>query len=364
MVFTSLDLDNFRNYERLHLDLHEGVNIIYGDNAQGKTNLLEAFSLLSSGRSLRGSKDREMIRFENEESHLKLEAVKKGTEIRIDMHLRNGKNKGIALNRVPVRRTADFLGTVHIVFFSPEDLMIVKAGPAERRRFIDNELCLLDKVYLNDFVSFKKALDQRNQLLKDVKFDRYLMDTLDVWDEQLLRFGKDIIRRRKAFIEELYEITLPIHERLSGGKEKLELFYEPNCTEESFEEDLKASRDKDLKSGATNVGPQRDDMSFMVTDQNKIDARIYGSQGQQRTCALSLKMAEIELVKKRTGDAPVLLLDDVLSELDAGRQQYLLDSIGGIQTFITCTGLDDFVDRQLETAHVIRVVNGKVEEKQ
>ena len=362
MKITSLDLDNFRNYDVLHLKPDPGINIIYGDNAQGKTNLLEAICLLSSGRSHRGSKDREMIRFGAEESHLKMSLQKEDTELRVDMHLRNGKNKGIAVNLVPVRKTADFLGLVQCVFFSPEDLQIVKEGPQERRKFIDNELCLLDKIYLNDFIRYRKALEQRNKLLKDIAFEPSLLSTLDVWDEQLVRYGKDMILRRRDFIKELHDITLPIHRRLSGERESLELFYEPNVEEEYFEEELKRSRDKDLKSRTTNVGPHRDDMSFMVEDNHTIDARIYGSQGQQRTCALSLKLAEISLVEKRTREKPVLLLDDVLSELDSGRQKYLLESIGNIQTFITCTGLDDFVDRHVDHARTFQIIQGQVQE--
>ena len=360
MQITSLDLDNFRNYERLHLDFEPGITLIYGENAQGKTNLLEAISMLSGSGSHRGSKDREMIRFGCEESHLKMMVLKDEAELRIDMHLKNGRNKGIAVNRVPIRRNADFLGMVHTVFFSPEDLQIVKMGPAGRRKFIDTELCLLDKVYLNDYIQYRKVLEQRNKLLKDVSYEPSLRDTLEMWDVQLVRYGRDIIERRKEFIRELYEITLPVHGKLSGGREKLELFYEPDVQAEDFEEELKRSLEKDLRTKTTNTGPHRDDMSFMVTDEIQTDARIYGSQGQQRTCALSLKLAQITLVKNKTGDLPVLLLDDVLSELDSGRQKYLLDSIDGIQTFITCTGLDEFVDRNLSISHAFKVEKGKI----
>ena len=357
MIIKSIDLDHFRNYENLHLELGEGIHILYGDNAQGKTNILEAICLASSNKSHRGAKDKEMIRFGAENAHIKMLADKKGVEYRIDLHLKSGGNKGIAVNSVPVRKTRDFLGIINTVLFSPEDLQIVKEGPQERRKFIDTELCQLDKIYLNSFINYKKALEQRNQLLKDIYFEPSLRETLDIWDEQLLKYGTDLINLRKKFIDDLKIVIRPIHDRLSGGKEILELDYEANVSSENFREELKKSREKDLKSKTSNVGPHRDDIAFML---NGLDARVYGSQGQQRTCALSLKMAEIEIVKERTGDSPVLLLDDVLSELDMNRQQYLLESIGGIQTVITCTGLEDFVNRQVRINKVYRVENGEV----
>ena len=357
MIIKSIDLDHFRNYENLHLELGEGIHILYGDNAQGKTNILEAICLASSNKSHRGAKDKEMIRFGAENAHIKMLADKKGVEYRIDLHLKSGGNKGIAVNSVPVRKTRDFLGIINTVLFSPEDLQIVKEGPQERRKFIDTELCQLDKIYLNSFINYKKALEQRNQLLKDIYFEPSLRETLDIWDEQLLKYGTDLINLRKKFIDDLKIVIRPIHDRLSGGKEILEIDYEANVSSEDFREELKKSREKDLKSKTSNVGPHRDDIAFML---NGLDARVYGSQGQQRTCALSLKMAEIEIVKERTGDSPVLLLDDVLSELDMNRQQYLLESIGGIQTVITCTGLEDFVNRQVRINKVYRVENGEV----
>ena len=359
MFIRSLDLDNFRNYERLHIDFSEGTTILYGDNAQGKTNILEAISLASQNKSHRSSRDREMIRFSSEEAHIKMLAEKENAEYRIDLHLKTSGNKGIAVNSVPVRKTRDFLGIIHCVLFSPEDLYIVKEGPQERRRFIDTELCQLDRIYLSDFLQYRKALEQRNQLLKDIAFEPSLYDTLDVWDEQLSSYGSEIIKRRELFIREISEITEPVHAHISGGKEKLRLFYEANVSAEEMREKLREARERDLKARTTTVGPHRDDILFEL---NGTDARIYGSQGQQRSAALSLKLAEIELVKKRTGESPVLLLDDVMSELDAGRQKYLLDYIRDIQTVITCTGLEDFVKNRFETDLVYRVSEGRIEE--
>lgn len=366
MVIKSIDLLDFRNYEKLHLELEDGITILNGENAQGKTNLLEAVYLASGCRSHRGAKDREMIRFHAEEAHIKMLVRKEEREYRIDLHLKKDKSRGIAVNGVPVRKARDYLGFVNCVLFSPEDLQIVKEGPAERRKFIDTELCQLDKIYLNSFLQYKKVLEQRNQLLKDIAFSPQLYDTLDAWDEQLIRYGSEIIGRREEFIEELSEITLPIHQKLSGQRERLRTGYEKNVSAEDFREELRKSRDKDLKTKTTNVGPHRDDVSFILTTENEgeemLDARIYGSQGQQRTCALSIKLAEIQLVEKRTGDKPVLLLDDVLSELDLFRQQYLLESISDIQTIITCTGLTELISHPFEKSRVYDVEKGRIRE--
>ncbi len=365
MIIKSIDLLNFRNYEELHLEFEDGITILNGENAQGKTNLLEAVFLAASCRSHRGAKDREMIRFQQDEAHIRMLVRKEERDLRIDLHLKKDRSRGIAVNAVPVRKTRDYLGLVNCVLFSPEDLQIVKEGPSERRNFIDNELCQLDKIYLNSFMQYRKALEQRNQLLKDIPYMPELLETLDSWDEQLAKFGAEIIRRREDFIRDLSEITKPIHEKLSGGRESLSLLYEKNTEAEDFLENLRKNREKDLKAKTTGIGPHRDDLSFVLRTENpgeeELDARVYGSQGQQRTCALSVKLAEIKLVKLRTGDEPVLLLDDVLSELDTLRQQYLLESIRDIQTIITCTGLTEFVSHPFEQSLVYDVEKGRIQ---
>ncbi len=363
MIIESLDLQNFRNYESLHLDFTDGITIFCGDNAQGKTNILEAVYLCAVNKSHRGAKDKEMIRFHEEEAHVRITVKKEETQYRVDLHLRKNKNKGLAVNLVPVRKIRDYLGMINCVFFSPEDLQIVKEGPSERRRFLDEELCQLDKIYLNSYVQYKKALEQRNQLLKDIFYEPSLRETLDVWDEQLIRYGTEIIERRALFVKRLNELSSVIHRNLSGGREELQLLYEPDCTAEEFREKMRASRERDIASKTTQNGPHRDDLAFLITEKDAdqpMDARIYGSQGQKRTSALSAKLAEITLVKEKTGDTPVLLLDDVLSELDSGRQQFLLNSIENVQTFITCTGLEDFVSHRSRIDHIYYVEKGTV----
>lgn len=357
MIIKSLELADFRNYDALHIDFSEGTNILYGDNAQGKTNILEAIYLSATTKSHKGSKDRDIVNFNKEEAHIRSCLEKDGEDIRIDMHLRKNKTKGIAIDGQKIKKASELLGILNVVFFSPEDLSIIKNGPAERRRFVDMELCQLDQFYLYNLNHYNKIVNQRNKLLKDMYFNPSLRDTLNIWDSQLVSYGSKIIERRQLFVQQLNEIITEIHVKLSGGKEDLSIKYEPDVTIESYEKEMVASQDKDVKLKQTTVGPHRDDFSFMVKD---IDIRRFGSQGQQRTAALSLKLSEIELVKKMTKDNPVLLLDDVLSELDSNRQNYLLSTIGDIQTIITCTGLDDFVNNRFEIDKVFKIEKGTI----
>ena len=360
MNIRSIELKNFRNYENLEISFDEGTNILFGDNAQGKTNILEAAYMSGTTKSHKGSRDREMIRFGEEEAHLKTVVVRGGREYQIDMHLKKNRAKGIAIDKIPIKKASELFGILNIVFFSPEDLNIIKNGPAERRRFLDSELCQLDRIYLADLTNYNKILAQRNKLLKDMIYRPGLSDTLPVWAMQLIETGKKIIRRRKQFVDELREIVSDIHYRISGGKEELFLKYEPNIDDIFFEDELSRAKEKDKKLCQTSVGPHRDDLLFSIGD---VDIRKYGSQGQQRTSALSLKLAEIELVRKSISDTPVLLLDDVLSELDSSRQNYLLNNISDTQTIITCTGLDEFVRNRFTVNRVFEVIAGHVYER-
>lgn len=360
MIIKSIELQNFRNYEDLNISFDEGTNIFYGDNAQGKTNILEAVYLSGTTKSHKCSKDKEMIRFGEQEAHIRTVVVKKDKEYQIDMHLKNNRSKGIAINKVPIKKASELFGILNMVFFSPEDLNIIKNGPAERRRFLDSELCQLDKIYLSDLTTYNKILNQRNKLLKDMVYRPDLKDTLPVWDMQLVETGRKIIRRRKQFVDELNEIVHDIHYRISGEKEDLLLQYEPSIEDIFFEDELSRVKERDMRQCMTSVGPHRDDLLFSI---GEVDIRKFGSQGQQRTSALSLKLSEIELVKRSIHDTPVLLLDDVLSELDSNRQNYLLNSIHDTQTLITCTGLDEFVKNRFQINKIFKVVQGTVEER-
>ena len=359
VVIDSLDLKNYRNYDILDMNFDKNVNIIYGDNAQGKTNILESIYMCATSRSHRGSKDKEMIRFGESESHIKANVLKNNINYRIDMHLKGNKAKGIAINGIPIKKAVDLFGIIQIVLFSPEDLNIIKNGPSERRRFMDMELSQLDKIYLSNLVNYNKVLNQRNKLLKDIAFSpsEQLMQTLDIWDMQLVMYGSLIIKGRKSFIEKINTIISDIHSRLTGGIENIKVCYVPDVDVNDFEEEVRNSRQKDIKYKVTGKGPHKDDLIFLINDN---DVRKYGSQGQQRTAALSLKLSEIELVKLVIKDTPVLLLDDVLSELDSNRQNFLINSIGDIQTIVTCTGLEEFINNRMNINKIFKVTDGHV----
>lgn len=361
MKIKSLKLKNFRNYDILNLDFDDSTNIFYGNNAQGKTNILESVYLCGTTKSHRGTKDRDMILFGQDEAHIEAFIEKRGIIYQIDIHLKKNSPKGIAINKMPIKKASELFGVVNIVFFSPEDLNIIKNGPSERRRFIDLELSQLDKVYLSNLSNYNRIINQRNHLLKDIvrqeHTEKGLLDTLDIWDIQLAEYGEKLIETRNKFINQVNEIISDIHCRLTGNTEKIEVSYEPDTGEMSLLDSLKKYRERDMRMKSTTCGPHRDDICFVT---NGIDIRKFGSQGQQRTAALSLKLSEIELVKMSVKDTPVLLLDDVLSELDKYRQNYLLESIHDIQTLITCTGVDEFVNKRFSVNKVFHVHQGHV----
>lgn len=357
MIIKSLGLSDYRNYETLSMEFNSGTNILYGDNAQGKTNILESIYLCGTTKSHKASKDRDMIRLGQEESHIRILVERDDMIRKIDMHIKKNKTKGVAIDGIPIRKSSELFGLVNLVFFSPEDLSIIKNGPSERRRFMDLELCQLDKVYLHNLSKYNKIINQRNNLLKQIAFRPSLQDTLNVWNEQLTDSGSMIIKSRTRFIAEVNEIIHDIHSKLSGGKEDLTVLYEPNVETENFKGKLEKAQERDIQQKMTSVGPHRDDLCFLIDGQ---DIRKFGSQGQQRTAALSLKLAEIEIVRKNIHENPILLLDDVLSELDRNRQNYLLNSIAGIQTIITCTGLEEFINNRIQINNRYKVVNGTV----
>lgn len=358
MIIQSIELQDFRNYTHQKVEFDEKTNIFYGDNAQGKTNLLEAVYVCGTTKSHKGSRDKDMIRFEAEEAHLCMLVKKKQSSYKIDMHLKRGKPKGVAVNGVPIRRSGELFGIANLVFFSPEDLQMIKRGPAERRRFVNLELGQLDKVYLYDLNNYNRALNQRNELLKVISFRSDLSDTLPAWDTQLVKFGVGLIRRRGQFAKQLNALAEKVHREITGGREQLQIVYEPDVSEDAFSKELEKASETDRRRGTTTVGPHHDDLKFMI---NGVDIRKFGSQGQQRTAALSVKLAEIALVKQVTGDVPVLILDDVLSELDGSRQNDLLSHINDTQTLISCTGLDEFVSRRFPVDKVFCVRHGEVE---
>lgn len=354
-MIKELSVKNFRNLRDMTVELSEGINIFYGDNAQGKTNFLEAAYICSTGRSQRTRSDTQLIKFGYDEAHIRTFVIGENASDRIDVHIKRDGRKGLAVNGMPVRRMSEFFGTLTAVIFSPEDLRLVKGGPAERRRFMDMELCQLSRVYCSDLQNYYKALKQRNNLLRSSARDSSVYDMLDVWDCQLSSYGERIISARDRFTKRLNVISGEIHGGITGGSEELLVEYRPNSPEGSLDERLKSHRARDMMLGSTSCGPHKDDMAFLI---NGSDTKFYGSQGQQRTASLSAKMAEIELIREDKGHDPILLLDDVLSELDEGRQCFLMENIGGLQTFITCTGVEDSIGKYIKDCTMYNVKNG------
>lgn len=357
MYIRSLELNNFRNYGSLDLKLDEGVNIFYGNNAQGKTNILEAVYTGCTSKSHKLAKDREMIRFGCSDAHIRIGLTRRDVPYRIDMHLKRNSAKGIAVNGIPIRRSSELFGIANVLIFSSEDLNIIREGPSERRRFADLELCQLNRVYLHDLIAYTKTVNQKNKLLKEYDRNVSAAGLIDVYDSQLVSYGSEIIRIRSDFIRRLNELVRDIHSGITGGKEKLKLEYDFNTSVENFTENLLKYRPQEIRTGMSLTGPHRDDIRFLIND---TDVRHFGSQGQQRSAVLSLKLAEMALVEEMTGERPLLLLDDVLSELDRKRQNQLLGSIREGQTLITCTGLDDFIDNRFHMDKVFFVSDGNV----
>ncbi len=357
MYIESISLNNFRNYETLDIDFSENTNILYGDNAQGKTNVLEAAYVGATTRSHRMARDKDMIRFGEEEAHIRLNVKKRDVGHKIDMHLRKNKGKTVTIDGISIRRSSELFGLINIIFFSPEDLSIIKDGPGERRRFMDMELCQLSRIYYSNLAGYNKVLNQRNNLLKNIAFRKDMDTMLEVWDEQLVQYGKRIISERQNFIDMLREVILRVHGKITGGSESIEIRYEPNVTAEDFADTLRRKREIDLRNTSTMTGPQRDDIGIYIGGN---DIRSFGSQGQQRTAALTLKLAEIDLVRSMISDQPILLLDDVMSELDGKRRNALLEGIRDIQTIITCTGYDDFIRERITMDRIYQVDHGKM----
>lgn len=353
-------MTNYRNYEALAVDFGPGTNLLFGDNGQGKTNLLEAVYVCATTASHRGRKEKEMIAFDKEEAHIRLWVEKRGVDTRLDFHISRDKGKSAAVDGVPLGRVADILGHLHVVFFSPEDLQIIKRDPEERRRFLNLEMCQLSPAYTADLMEYKKLLHNRNIILKDIREKEAERSLLNIYDEKLAEAGERIMAARGEFLAELEEIIHLVHYALTGGKEELSLQYQSGAPTQQMAEKLFMCRDRDLALGSTSVGPHRDEIVFYI---NGRGLKQFGSQGQQRTAALALKLGEIEMVRRKTGESPVLLLDDVLSELDSGRQEKLLGSLEDMQTILTCTGLEDWVKGSLSVGKKWRVKQGTLTEE-
>ena len=412
MYIEKLKLKNYRNYNELEINFDKNINIIYGNNAEGKTNLLESIYMCSASKSHKNSKENEIIKFDESEAHIKIFIKKENDKnIIIDIQLNKDKKKGIAINKVKINKTSEFLGTFNAIMFAPEDLNIIKEGPSIRRKFLDLEICQIDKLYVNSLNNYNKTLNQRNALLKDINLTspankKDLIEMLDTYDEKLVEYGTEIIIKRKKNIKKLAELIKDIHYKISDDKEELIIDYEndvwasyaspnleancaspnleANCASPNLEANcastnvwasyaspevikkvyikkLKENRDQDIKNQYTEIGPHRDDISFKIDDN---DIRKFGSQGQKKTAAISLKLAELQIVKENINETPVLLLDDVFSELDEKRQKLLVSNLKNIQTIITCTGIKKNIFDLLNPNKIFQVKNNSIITKQ
>ncbi|MDO4565170.1 MAG: DNA replication/repair protein RecF [Clostridia bacterium] len=364
MRINRLQLYHFRNYARLELRPDSGLCVLTGPNAAGKTNILEAVFLCALGRSHRTSHDGELIRNGVEEGLVELELETSFGRRVIRIELRFKERKRVFLDGQPIERSGELMGALNVVMFSPEDLALVKDGPAERRRFLDMELSQLQPAYYYTLQQYNAALKQRNILLKDP--DMLSSGTLEQWDVQLSRLGASITISRANFCEELKTVAKRLHDKMSGGKEQLSVAYRPSLPAvpqrqlcEAMQDALLDSLERDLYRGFTSVGPHKDDIALAL---DGLDVRTFGSQGQQRTTALSLKLSEIELTRRIRGENPVLLLDDVFSELDAQRQALLLKTVEGCQTFVSCTHLEELAKAGAGQMQVYGVNDGSVVE--
>lgn len=338
MKINNLQLENYRNIEALKLDF-DSVNIIWGENAQGKTNLIEAIYLFTGAKSFRGVKDSHLIQFGKDYSRLKIEFENLNRQQKAEIVIKNKRQA--KLNGIVKKSPSQLGDELKAVVFSPVHLSMIKDGPAERRKFIDNALCQIKSGYRNLLRDYNKALKQRNALLKDISFNSSLDAMLYVWDKNVAKTGAKIIYQRIKYIESLTPYVKNIFSGISSGKEEIELKY---CGGDKFTADtaeiekyllftLEQNRTQDIFNKTTSTGPHRDDIEILI---NGINARLFGSQGQQRSCVLAIKLAEAALLKNLTDEEPIILLDDVMSELDENRQDYLLNHIKDRQVFITC----------------------------
>lgn len=362
MRILSIKLHHYRNYRQLELLPDSGLCVLTGLNASGKTNILEAVFLCALGRSHRTSHDGELIRSGAEEGLvvLKIDTAMGVRTIRIELRLK--ERKRVFLDGQPIAKSGELMGALNVVMFSPEDLALVKDGPSERRRFLDMELSQLQPSYYYTLQQYNATLKQRNMLLKD--FEQADYDTLELWDAQLAKLGASITLSRATFVKELGVVARELHGIMSCNREELLVSYQPSIPQvepkllaEAMQNALADNIERDLYRGNTSIGPHKDDVALFL---NGTDVRVYGSQGQQRTTALSLKLSEIEIIRRVRKDTPVLLLDDVLSELDADRQAMLFQAVNGCQTMVSCTHLEEFTKAGVDRMQVYEVNNGKV----
>lgn len=359
MKIKQLKIKDFRNYESLKIEFDDKVNVFIGKNAQGKTNLLESIFYCCIGKSFKSCKDKDLINWNKESAHIKIDCEKKYRNIEVEVNLNKQQKKSIKINNLPIKRIGELIGEINIVFFSPQELRLVRESPEERRKFMDIDISQNNKRYFYQLSRYEKILANRNKLLKMSQTIEVVKETIEIWDRALVTAAKFIAFERQKFVEQIIPYAQKAHSYISSGKENLSLVYKSGCgvsLDENFEKNLtkvlKKNLEKDFKLGYTSVGVHRDDIDIFL---NETEVKSFGSQGQQRTVALSLKLAELENMYNINGEYPILLLDDVFSELDLDRQNRLLKFVGRTQTFITCTD-----EKQIE-GKLYRIKDGRIE---
>ncbi len=374
MFVDNIKLNNYRNYEQAQIQLEKGINVIYGSNAQGKTNILESIYLFATGRSHRTNKDIELIKFNSDYAKVKIKFINEENDRENygEIKLYKDRKKRIEINFLPINKLSELMGFFNVVMFNPDDLDLIKEGPINRRRFIDICISQIKPKYFYNLQKYMKILEQRNALLKNIKKEKKtIIESLQIWNEKLSEYGAAITVDRQIFIKDIKKYARDVHLNISKGKENLDVEYIASAKDKKkdnkkkdikqikyeFEEKLKENEEKDINNGITSVGPHRDDIIFKL---NNLNAKNYGSQGQQRTVVFSLKMAEMEYMKQSLNEYPILLLDDIMSELDEERQKYIIENIENKQVIITCTNINTINIKKDIT--LFKVKNGRINE--
>lgn len=360
MKINNLTLKNFRTYKNASIKFEKGLNILVGKNAQGKTNILEAIFFAVIGKSFRTSKEKEVILWEEPSAYVKGEFSREYRDVEVELIFSNTAKKTVKVDKIAIHRIGELMGQVNAVFFSPDELKLVKESPDERRRFMNIDISQTNKRYFYLLGRYDKILQSRNKLLKSTTDIKVVKQTIDIWDRALVEVAKKIAFERNKFICELAPLAKKAHFYISGGGEDIEVKYSGFTDDiESYDilmlKALQKNLEKDFKLGYTSVGVHRDDLDIFL---NGVEVKNFGSQGQQRTVALSLKLAELEIIKNRTGEYPILLLDDVFSELDSDRRKRLLKFTSKTQTILTCTDID-----KVENACIFEIEKGKVRKR-
>lgn len=366
MYLSQLKLMNFRNYDFLELEADNNINIFIGDNAQGKTNLLESIYMIGRGKSYKNNIN-DLIKWNKDSGIIQGNIISEGIKDNVKINLKNNKAE-IFYNQKKITKKNTLSSNIYIILFSPEDLKLIKEGPDNRRKFLDSEITIIKPQYDNLIKKYSKVLMQRNNLLKSLFYDKSSIDTIDIWNEQLIELGSKIIFERIKFLKKLNDLTKVVHKELTKGKEDIQIYYISNLIKNHddinniksiYRESLKDNFNIEKQKGSTSIGPHLDDIKVTI---NNYDAKIFGSQGQQRTVALSLKLSEIQLIKIEKKENPIILLDDVMSELDASRQREIIHYFRELQVFITCTDLNfqNYIQnysKKIYTIHQGKIIN-------